>query len=276
VADDARISTALPLHPKTRKLYKRLGAQGCWSLICLFLWVANNRCDGDLRGLSDEDIELAADWPGDEAAFVQTLCEVSFLEGEKSSYRVHDWAAHNPYAASRGVRVDAAKQAAAARWQGQNNADGMRRACGEDAERMREDEKGNAHHPTQPNLSTSSKPEGSGDPDDRVVVTARAVSLDQAIEGVWAYYIDKIGRNPKTYSPTATRKRKGLARLRECLKKTAGDIDAAVGLMTLCVDMLAASDWHMGRDPRTAGKRYCEWEQHLFRSYEQMEKWWNE
>jgi hypothetical protein len=31
----------------------------------------------------------------------------------------------------------------------------------------------------------------------------------------------------------------------------------------------------MGRDPKTAGKKYCEWEDHLFKSYEQMEKWWN-
>ena len=62
MADDARISTAFPRHPKTVKLQRRLGATGCGSLVCLFLWVADNRPDGDLSGMSDEDIEIAAGW----------------------------------------------------------------------------------------------------------------------------------------------------------------------------------------------------------------------
>jgi hypothetical protein len=45
--------------------------------------------------------------------------------------------------------------------------------------------------------------------------------------------------------------------------------------MKIAVDALADSDWHMGRDLKTNGKKYCEWEDHLFKSYEQMEKWWN-
>ena len=45
--------------------------------------------------------------------------------------------------------------------------------------------------------------------------------------------------------------------------------------MKLAVDGLAASDFHMGRDPQRKGKRFCEWEKHLFNSYEQMEGWWN-
>jgi hypothetical protein len=226
--------------------------------------------------LSDEDIELAADWPGIEGAFVQTLCEVFFLDGEVGNYRIHDWAAHNPYAASRGVRVDAAKRAAAARWQGQNNADDVRGACGEDAEGMRENENRNAHHPTQPSLSISSKPECFDGPEDGVVVTIHSVDLDRALEGIWTYYMDKIGRSPKTYEFTPMRKRKGLARFKECLKKTGGDVNRAVELMKVCVDALVASDWHMGRDPKGNGKRFCGWEKHLFKSYEQMEGWWNE
>jgi hypothetical protein len=101
-------------------------------------------------------------------------------------------------------------------------------------------------------------------------------ALSAALETVWSYYLTKIGRNPNTYTLTAKRKRKGLARFHECMKRTDGDVDGAVGLMNLCVDALAASDWHMGRDSKTNGKRYCEWEHHLFSDYEQMEKWWNE
>lgn len=33
MAEDARISAALSAHPKTRKLRKRLGVPGCWSLV---------------------------------------------------------------------------------------------------------------------------------------------------------------------------------------------------------------------------------------------------
>jgi hypothetical protein len=99
--------------------------------------------------------------------------------------------------------------------------------------------------------------------------------LLKALQDVWDYYIFKIGCNPKTYSFTTLRKRKGIARLKECLCKTKGNLPDAVALMTLAVDHLAASPWHMGRDPKTNGKRYCEWEDHLFKSYEQMEKWWN-
>jgi hypothetical protein len=99
--------------------------------------------------------------------------------------------------------------------------------------------------------------------------------ITSAFESVWHYYLEKTGRNPKTYSLTPTRKRKGLSRLHECLKKTNGDVEAAVSLMKIAVDALADSDWHMGRDLKTNGKKYCEWEDHLFKSYEQMEKWWN-
>jgi hypothetical protein len=134
VADDARISTALPRHPKTVKLQRRLGAPGCWSLLCLFLWVAENRPTGDLEGMSVEDIEIAANWPGDPGDFVRTLAEVRFLDGQEGAYKIHDWAEHNPWAATRPQRTEAAKKAAAARWKSKQvavepDAQRMRPAC---------------------------------------------------------------------------------------------------------------------------------------------------
>jgi hypothetical protein len=118
MADDARISTALPRHPKTVKLQRRLGPAGCWSLVCLLLWVADNRSNGDLSGLTAEDIEIAAGWSGTEGALVRTLAEVKFLDGEEGSYTIHDWPEHNPYVASRQQRVEAARAAVQARWKG--------------------------------------------------------------------------------------------------------------------------------------------------------------
>jgi 5-methylcytosine-specific restriction endonuclease McrA len=116
MADDARLSTALPRHPKTVKLKRRLGEAGCWGLVCLFLWVADNRSDGDLSGLSSEDLEIAADWAGEPGLFVTTLEGVGFLDGSEGSHSIHDWQEHNPFAATRGRRVAAARQAAAVKW----------------------------------------------------------------------------------------------------------------------------------------------------------------
>jgi hypothetical protein len=131
MAEDARLSTALPRHPKTVKLYRRLDAAGCWSLVCLFLWTAENRFDGDLTGLTAEDIEIASNWTGPAGLFVGTLAEVRFLEGEEGRYRVHDWAEHNPWAANRGHRIALARAAAHKRWERGENATttGMPSAC---------------------------------------------------------------------------------------------------------------------------------------------------
>ena len=110
MADDARLSTALPAHPKTKKLIRRLGQASAWNLVCLILWAADSRSDGDLSGMSTEDIELAADWLGEDGAFVHALVEVRFLDGEEGAYKLHDWHEHNPWAAG------AEKRSAKARW----------------------------------------------------------------------------------------------------------------------------------------------------------------
>ena len=122
MSDDARISTGLPGHPKTKKLIRRHGEGAAWRLICLFLWVASNRSDGDLAGMSVEDIELAADWQGEEGKFVAALSEVGFLDGEEGSYKIHDWAEHNPWAAGSADRSEASKWAALCKRYGKDEA----------------------------------------------------------------------------------------------------------------------------------------------------------
>lgn len=109
---DARIQTSLPTHPKTKKLIRRLGPAGAWHLVRLFLWAAENRTDGNLTGLSDEDLELAVDFDGEEGAFVQTLVSVGFLDGEEGARSIHDWAEHNPWAAGAEARSEKSKWAA--------------------------------------------------------------------------------------------------------------------------------------------------------------------
>lgn len=119
---DVRISVGLPTHPKTKKLIRRTGTDGAWRLVCLFAWVAGNRPDGDLSGLTAEDIELCVDWPGVEGAFVDALLAVGFLEGTAGAYRMHDWQDHNPWAAGSDARSEKARWLAMVKHHGRDEA----------------------------------------------------------------------------------------------------------------------------------------------------------
>lgn len=119
---DARISIGLPSHPKTKKLIRRLGDGGAWRLTCLILWAAANRTDGDLIGMTAEDIELAVDWTGELGVLVSTLREVGFLEGTEGEYKIHDWAEHNPWAAGAEDRSESSKWAALCKRYGRDGA----------------------------------------------------------------------------------------------------------------------------------------------------------
>lgn len=95
----------------------------------------------------------------------------------------------------------------------------------------------------------------------------------QCIQRLWGKYVVATRRNPRVVTLTPARKNKGLARLHECLRKSGGDLATAEALMELAIERIAASDWHMGRNEKTGGKRYCEWESHLFGSAETLERW---
>jgi len=122
MSTDARLSTGLPGHPKTKKLVRRLGPGAGWSLVCLILWARSNRPDGDLSGMTSEDIELAADWNGDNDALVRELASVGFLDGDASAYQLHDWAEHQPWAAGSEARSEKARWAALCRRHGRSEA----------------------------------------------------------------------------------------------------------------------------------------------------------
>jgi hypothetical protein len=120
---DARLSTGLPQHPKTKRLVRRLGPGAAWSLVCLILWARDNRPDGDLSGMTDEDIELAVDWTGEPDALVATLAAVGFLDGAQGGYRLHDWAEHQPWSSGSSMRSAKARWNAVKRHHGEAEAD---------------------------------------------------------------------------------------------------------------------------------------------------------
>ena len=157
---DCRLSVGLPQHPKTKKLLKIAGDAAGWYLVRLFLWAAQNRPDGDLKGMDADDIELAVDWPGEDGRFVDTLLRVRFLDGSEGAYKIHDWAEHNPYAAAAEDRSKSAQKAANARWnKGKKDADGMRPACDPHAKGNADSEKGNAPSlPSLPSLPSITEP----------------------------------------------------------------------------------------------------------------------
>jgi hypothetical protein len=123
MATDARIAVGLPQHPKTKKLIKRLGQGAAWNLVCLILWTASNRSDGSLAGMSAEDIELAADWQGEDGEFVKALADVRFIDEEAGEFVMHDWHEHNPWAAGADMRSAKARWNAAKRHHGAAEAD---------------------------------------------------------------------------------------------------------------------------------------------------------
>jgi len=116
MTDDVRLSVGLRRHRKTKRLKRILGADGCWSLVCLFMWVGEERWTGDLSGLSDIDLEEESDWEGEPGRFVATLIDVGFMDGDEFDRSIHDWEEHNPYAAGKGARIERGKRGADARW----------------------------------------------------------------------------------------------------------------------------------------------------------------
>lgn len=132
---DARIATTLPTHPKTKKLLRRLGFEGGWCLVRLILWAASSRTNGNLEGLSDEDIELAVDWAGEVGDFVAALSDVRFLDGTEGSRVIHDWSEHNPWAAGASERSERSTFGALVKQHGRPEAE---RRMPEYADRLRQ------------------------------------------------------------------------------------------------------------------------------------------
>jgi hypothetical protein len=106
MSTDFRVSTDFFSHHKTRKLKKRLGNDGVIALLRLWSYAARIKPDGDLSGMSVEDIELASEWEGQDGIFVNTLIESGFVDSIEDSFVLHDWQEHNPWAAGTEGRSD--------------------------------------------------------------------------------------------------------------------------------------------------------------------------
>jgi len=109
VNTDIRISVTFLQNPKIKKLERRVGLEGLKALLALWIWTAQNKPTGDLAGLDDESVEMAADWVGEDGAFVQALKALRLLDGEEGSYCIHDWVENNGWAANESDRADTSR-----------------------------------------------------------------------------------------------------------------------------------------------------------------------
>lgn len=108
---DIRLSVDFLQNIKVRKLKKMLGADGVLALIALWTYCAKNHPNGEL-GKFSPDVELIAEWDGEEGAFVEALKSLRFLdENEDGSLALHDWEENNPYTAYSQERSDAGRLA---------------------------------------------------------------------------------------------------------------------------------------------------------------------
>lgn len=111
---DIRLSCGFWSHPKTKRLVKRLGLEGVRSLQILWAWAAQERPSGCLSGMDSEDIELAADWSGEDGKFFGE-CLGRWIDETEDGFCLHDWEDHNSWAAEADSRSDAARLSRLAR-----------------------------------------------------------------------------------------------------------------------------------------------------------------
>jgi len=162
---DIRLAVTFKDHRKRKKLAHRLGCEAVLALVDLWLSVAETKPSGALTGMDAEDIAIDAGWNGDAAEFVDTLCDIGFLDCDNGVYCLHDWADHNSYAAAAPQRSAKAKKAAAARWNkrlddGPSKAGSNKEGTGSNAPSIKEQcEKSNEH-----GLSNSPSPSPSPSP----------------------------------------------------------------------------------------------------------------
>lgn len=85
---------------KTKKLKRRLGIESVIAILKLWGYAAEFRPDGNLSGMTDEDIELSVGWD-DARPLMPTLAALGFVDGSNGEYRLHDWAEQQPEAMRR-------------------------------------------------------------------------------------------------------------------------------------------------------------------------------
>jgi hypothetical protein len=94
---DFRVYVSVFDHPKFLRLEAALSERACMALFRLWGWARRHRKDGDLTGLSDREIAIAARWKGAAARFVTALREIGWLDGDAGAFKLHGWRKAQPH-----------------------------------------------------------------------------------------------------------------------------------------------------------------------------------
>ena len=117
MSTDIRLAVNFWQHPKTIKLMRKGGMEAVRSLQILWCFCAQERTSGILDGMDIDDIEIAADWHGDEGSFVKLLIAGNWLEYmADGTYALHGWDERQAYVSKAESRREQAKAAAEKRW----------------------------------------------------------------------------------------------------------------------------------------------------------------
>jgi hypothetical protein len=139
---DFRITDDFADNPKVERLVRMLDESAIRALLRVFGYTARNRPDGNLTGLTGDDIEIIARWsPRRKGRLIAALVELNFLEQNGPDLLIHNWLKRQPYLADRDFRSARAKKAAQTRWNrhsGASQADDstMLRGCSEHTDSM--------------------------------------------------------------------------------------------------------------------------------------------
>lgn len=265
---DIRLSVGFWSHPKTRKMVKRLGLEGVRSLQILWLWAAQNRPDGNLSGLDWEDIEMAADWQGEERAFFEHCLGVWIDEAE-NGYVLHDWTEHNSWAADAEERGDKARFARLATVNRQEyeklKAQGVNAISREDYEKLTAAKRKPDGRPTvvdeTPTPSPSPSPEENKSTPNGVLVAATAATPTPPPcphTDIIAAYHELLPELPAVKTWEGQRQKHLQARWRERWKagkyRTQGE--GVAYWHRLFAHVSANCDWLMGRISAKDGKSF--------------------
>jgi hypothetical protein len=260
----------LSRHRKFRRLAAAVGSRplgrGLLEQLLDAAYEAGDEYIGD-----STDVEAAAGWEGAPGLLTKAFLEAGgdghagFIEevpGKLGHYRVHDLWHHAPdYVRKRRQREEERRQ----------KGDPVVQTA------TRQTVTGDSPPPAGQQMPTPDCSDGVAFPPAPAPAPSKTISskpegFDEAVNEVWHYYTEKFQKNPNLYRFTDERRRKGRARLEECLRMASEPrLENAVNMMKVCIDRLAASAFHNGDNKQE--RKYVDWSDHLFPSEKKLTSW---
>lgn len=148
----------MPRHPKTLALAQALKIsrrEAVGLLIDLWTWGLNCADEtGHLRGITNEGIAMAMDWPGRQAAkLVNALVDCGWIDGENGSYCLHDWADYTSRLSDKRKDAERKREARKRAKLEDKSPENPRNVCGQSADSPRKNTVNPRAGITEPNLT---------------------------------------------------------------------------------------------------------------------------